>query len=106
MPKYLLQVSYTAEGARGVLKDGGSKRNQAAKTLVEGVGGKFEGLYFAFGSTDAFALADLPDNAAAAAVALAVSASGAASATTTVLMTPDEMDQAAKKTVRYTPPGH
>ena len=106
MPKYLVQVSYTAEGAKGLLKDGGSKRRQAAKALVEGLGGKFEALYFAFGSTDAFAIADLPDNAAAAAVALAVSASGAAAAKTTVLMTPEEMDQAAKKTARYTPPGH
>ena len=40
MPKYLLQVSYTAEGARGVAKDGGSKRREAARVLVESVGGK------------------------------------------------------------------
>lgn len=40
MPKYLLQVSYTPEGAKGLQKDGGTKRRQAAKGLVESVGGK------------------------------------------------------------------
>jgi uncharacterized protein with GYD domain len=106
MPKYLLQVSYTAEGAKGLLKDGGSKRRQAATALVEGLGGKMESLYFAFGKTDVFAIADLPDTSAAAATALALAASGAATCTTTVLITPEEIDKAAKKSVRYTPPGH
>ena len=105
MPKYLLKVSYTAEGAKGLLKDGGTKRRQAATALVEGLGGKLETLYFAFGKTDAFAIADLPDNSSVAAAALALAASGAATATTTVLITPEELDQAAKKSVRYTPPG-
>ena len=31
MPKYLVVATYTAEGAKGVLKDGGSKRRQAAE---------------------------------------------------------------------------
>ncbi len=62
MPKYLLQVNYTAEGAKGLLKDGGTKRRQAATALVEGLGGKMEALYFAFGETDVFAIADLPDS--------------------------------------------
>ena len=106
MPKYLLQVSYTAEGAKGLLKDGGSKRRQAAAALIEGLGGKMESLYFAFGKTDVFAIADLPDTSAAAAAVLALAASGAATCTTTVLITPEEIDNAAKKSVRYTPPGH
>lgn len=105
MPKYLLQVSYTADGARGVLKDGGTKRQAAARALVESVGGKLEALYFAFGECDVFAIADLPDNGSAAAVSLALGASGAVTSTTTVLLTPTEMDQAAKKSASYTPPG-
>ena len=60
MPKYLLQVSYTADGGKGLLRDGGSKRRAAARTLVESLGGKLESLYFAFGATDVFAIADLP----------------------------------------------
>ena len=30
MPKYLFTASYTAEGIKGLLKDGGSKREAAA----------------------------------------------------------------------------
>ena len=64
MPKYLLQASYTLDGVRGVLSKGGSARKAAAQAAAESVGGTLESFYFAFGSTDAFALADLPDNAA------------------------------------------
>src|SRR6516164_8987692 len=105
MPKYMLKVSYNAEGAKGVLKDGGTKRRQAAQALVESLGGKLECLYFAFGEPDVIAIADLPDNTATAAAAMALGASGLASGTTTVLLTPEEIDQAVKKPVRYTGPG-
>ena len=105
MPKYLLQVSYTADGAKGVMKDGGSKRRAAARTLVESLGGKLESLYYAFGDTDVFSVADLPDNAAAAAASLALAGSGAVKSKITVLLTPEEIDQAVKKAGTYTPPG-
>jgi uncharacterized protein with GYD domain len=105
MPKYLLKVSYNAEGAKGVLKDGGTKRRQVAQTLVESLGGKLECMYFAFGEPDVIVIADLPDNATVAAAAMALGASGLATGSTTVLLTPEEIDQAAKKTPRYTPPG-
>ena len=62
-------------------------------------------MYFAFGSTDVFAIADLPDNAAAAALALTVSGSGGATVTTVVLLTPEEIDTATQTGVQYTPPG-
>ncbi len=105
MAKYLVQASYTVEGAKGLLKDGGSKRRAAVENVLKGVGGKLEAFYFAFGDTDAFVIADVPDHAGAAAISLAVNASGAAHTKTTVLLTPEEMDQAAKKTVSYRPPG-
>ena len=105
MPKYLIMVSYTAEGAKGLLKDGGSKRRQAAETAVKSVGGKVESLYFAFGKHDAYVVIDAPDNAAVAAVSLAINASGALQTKTVVLLTPEEMDQAAKKSATYQPPG-
>jgi len=105
MPKYLLQASYTGDGAKGLIRDGGSKRRAAAKTLVESLGGKLEALYFAFGETDVFAIADLPDNAAAAAVSLTVAGSGALNSKITVLLTPEEVDTAVKKSGTYTPPG-
>jgi uncharacterized protein with GYD domain len=105
MPKYLLQGSYTAEGSKGLLKDGGSKRRVAAKTLVESLGGKIECLYFAFGETDVLAIVDMPDSASAAAASLTIGASGGLTGKLTVLLTPEELDQAAKKSATYTPPG-
>jgi len=105
MPKYLVQGSYTAEGTQGLLKDGGSKRRKAAEALTKSLGGRLEAFYFAFGETDAFAIVDVPDNVSAAAAALTIAASGAVRVRTTVLITPEEMDQAAKKTVSYRPPG-
>ena len=65
MPKYLLQVNYTLDGVKGVLSKGGSARRTAAEAAAVSAGGSLESLYFAFGSTDVFAVADLPDNAAA-----------------------------------------
>ena len=105
MPKYLIKASYSPEGARGVLKEGGSSRRDTIAKLAEGSGGTMEFFYFAFGQTDAYVVCDLPDNATAAAVALAVNSTGAATAETVVLMTPEEMDQAGTKTVDYRPPG-
>lgn len=105
MPKYLLQVSYTLEGTRGLMKDGGSKRRDAARALVESLGGKLESFYFAFGNTDAFAIADLPDDVAAASASLTVTGSGGAKSTVTVLQTPEQVDEVTKKSPSYTPPG-
>jgi uncharacterized protein with GYD domain len=105
VPKYLLQVNYTLDGVKGVLSKGGSARRAAAQAAAESLGGTLESMYFAFGSTDAFAIADLPDNGAAAAMALTVSGSGAATLTTVVLLTPEEIDTATQTSVQYTPPG-
>jgi uncharacterized protein with GYD domain len=105
MPKYLTIASYTAEGAKGLFKEGGSARRAAVEKLVESAGGRLEAFYFAFGENDVYSLADLPDHASAAAVALAVTASGAVRVKTVVLVTPEEVDQAAKKAVQYRPPG-
>jgi uncharacterized protein with GYD domain len=105
MPKYLVQASYSTEGVRGILKDGGSARRAAVAEAVESVDGKLEAMYFAFSEDDAFVILDLPDNASAAAVSLVVNGSGAAHTKTTVLLTPEEIDQATRKTIRYRPPG-
>ncbi len=59
-----VEVTYTADGAKGVLKDGGTKRKQAATKLIESVGGTLDEMYFAFGHADVIAIADMPDSAA------------------------------------------
>src|SRR5438094_9485656 len=91
MPKYLLQASYTAEGSKGLMKDGGTKRVSAARGLVESLGGKLESVYFAFGDTDVIAICDFPDSASAAAASLTIAGSGALSGKITVLLTPAEI---------------
>lgn len=105
MPKYLVQASYVGEGLKGLLKEGGSSRRASVEAVVKGMGGTLESFYYAFGEDDVFGVADFPDNATAAAFSLAVNASGAIKARTTVLMTPEEVDEAAKKTVDFRPPG-
>ena len=88
MPKYLFEASYTAEGAKGLIRDGGSKRRAAIEAVAESMGGRLEAFYFAYGKTDAFVLVELPDSASATAIALTVGASGAVRLRTTVLITP------------------
>lgn len=105
MAKYLIQASYVGEGIKGLLKEGGSSRRDAVDKLLASVGGKVEGFYYAFGDTDAYVIVDAPDNVTAAAIALTVAASGAVTLKTTVLMTPEEVDQATKKSPAYRAPG-
>lgn len=105
MAKYFLQASYTEEGLKGLLKEGGSKRRAAVEETIKGLGGKLEAFYYAFGDSDALVIVDVPDHVTATAASLTVNASGAARVKTTVLITPEEVDQATKKTVHYRPPG-
>jgi uncharacterized protein with GYD domain len=105
MPKYLLKARYNADGVRGVMKEGGSRREAAARTLVKSLGGKVEAFYFAHGEDDAVVICDFPDTATALAGVMAVNASGLVTASTTPLITAKEIDEAAKKTGKYRAPG-
>jgi uncharacterized protein with GYD domain len=105
MPKFLFEASYTQDGVKGVQSAGGSSRRDAIATMTEALGGKLECFYFAFGETDAYVIADVPDTERATAVALAVNASGGATVKTVVLLTPEEVDAAAQRSVDYRPPG-
>ncbi len=105
MAKYLLQATYTAEGAKGLAKEGGSGRRKMIEDMLKALGGRLEAFYFAFGGADVYSIAELPDTVTAAAVSLAINQSGAVRLTSVQLLTPEEMDQAAKKSVGYRPPG-
>ncbi|MGC9668982.1 GYD domain-containing protein [Planosporangium sp. 12N6] len=105
MPRFLIQATYTLDGLRGLLKDGGSGRVEAVRRMAESVGGRLESFDFGFGEPDTYVICELPDNKAAAAVALAIGAAGGASTKTVVLLTPAEVDQAVKQTVDYRAPG-
>ncbi|SNT37428.1 Uncharacterized protein, contains GYD domain [Asanoa hainanensis] len=105
MGKFLFTAAYTAEGRRGLLKDGGSGRVDAARKAAESVGGRVEAMYYGFGDHDVYIICDLPDNKAAAALSIAVGASGALDTRTVVLLTPDEVDRAARSAVDFRAPG-
>ncbi|HEY5422773.1 MAG TPA: GYD domain-containing protein [Ilumatobacteraceae bacterium] len=105
MAKYLFEVNYTLDGVKGVKAKGGSARRAAAEAAAKSAGGAIDEYYFAFGSTDVFVIADFPDNTSAAALALAVTAGGGATVRTVVLLTADEIDDATRRSIDYTPPG-
>jgi uncharacterized protein with GYD domain len=105
MPKFLWMASYTADGVKGVLKDGGTGRRAVVERMTEDLGGKVEAFYFAFGGDDVYVIADLPDTTTAAAISLTINAQGAVQLKTVELLTPEEVDEATKKSVDYRPPG-
>jgi uncharacterized protein with GYD domain len=106
MPKYLWRARYTAQGTRGLVKAGGSKRRKAVEAALRTVGGTLEAFYFALGEVDVYIIADVPDNVSITAASLVINAAGAVSVNTTALLTPDELDQAAKqyRHLAYRPP--
>jgi uncharacterized protein with GYD domain len=105
MPKYLLHGSYTEEGLKGLLKEGGTKRVEATKQAIESLGGKLEAYYFAFGENDYYLIVDQPESVNVIAGTLIANATGTVKLKTTVLITPEEVDQAVKKTMDWRPPG-
>ena len=105
MPKYLYQANYTATGMQGLLREGGTSRRQVFAAMAQEQGGELEAFYYAFGGADLLIIFDLPDPATAAAISLAITAGGALSISTVQLITPEEIDEAVRKTVNYRPPG-
>ena len=105
MPKYLIQGSYSEQGLKGLLTEGGSKRREAADQSTKALAGQLEAFYYAFGNNDFIIIVDLPSNVDASALSLTANASGAVQSRITVLITPEEVDQAVKKTVKFRPPG-
>ena len=104
MPKYLVQGSYTDQGLKGLQKEGGSKRRVMVEKLAEAMGGKLEVFYYAFGSDDFVIILDLPSNIDMAATAIVAQASGMVKSRVTVLMAPEDVDQAVQRKVDFRPP--
>jgi uncharacterized protein with GYD domain len=105
MAKYMLIGSYTASGAAGVLKEGGSGRRDAARAAIESAGGTLDSFYFGFGTDDYYVTMDFPEHASVAAAALTIGASGSSRARTIVLLSPEDLDAASQKSVSFRPPG-
>jgi uncharacterized protein with GYD domain len=105
MAKYMVAGSYTPDGIPGLLEEGGTGRVKRVTQMIEALGGTIESFYYGFGDHDVYVIVDLPDNESATAISMAVNATGAVVLTTTVLMTPEQMDAAARKAVDYRAPG-
>jgi uncharacterized protein with GYD domain len=105
MPKYLFRATLTADGLKGLLTEGGTKRREVVERTVQGLGGTLESMYWAFGDQDVYAIVELPGNTSAAAMGLVVSAAGAVRTSTVVLLSAADIDEAVRQKVDYQAPG-
>src|SRR5262245_53589986 len=97
MPLYLIKFSYTPEAWAKLIKKPEDRR-ETIGPLLDAVGGKLHGLWFAFGDHDGYVLCEAPDNTAAATAVLTVTGTGAfRSVETTVLLTVEETLQALQR---------
>ncbi len=105
MGKYLINASYSSEGTRGLLKEGGTSRQAMVEGMAKNLGGSVDSFYYCFGQSDVIAIMDVPDATTAAAISMGIKATGAVDISLTVLLEPSVIDEAAKKSVGYRPPG-
>jgi uncharacterized protein with GYD domain len=106
MPKYLIQTAYTPESWMAMTKSP-QDRLEAVRPAIEGLGGKLDVGYLAFGEYDLVAIVDFPENVSAASFSISVASKGGVKAfKTTPLMTMDEAVQAMEKAggSTYSPP--
>ena len=104
MPKYMFIGSYTKEGAKGVLKEGGSGRRDAAKAVIASAGGTLES-YFRLRRRRFLHHRRLPEPCGRGGDRPDGGATGTSKSRTVVLLTPEELDAASNVTVDYRPPG-
>jgi len=105
MAKFLWHGSYTERGAKALADEGGTKRRAGVEQAVTAMGGTLEAMYFAFGDDDYYAIVDMPDHVSGAAVSLATALAGAVRLKTVVLLTAEDLDEAAKRAHEYQGPG-
>jgi len=105
MPTYLYHGHYINEGIKGLMKDSGTGRETIIRSLIESFGGTCHAVYYGL-DTDAYAVAEMPDNATAYQVAMIWNASGRLNVQTIPLLTPAQMDEVTKvKRPDYRAPG-
>lgn len=105
MPRYMLHGTYTASGAAGLMKEGGTSRRAAVDAVAKSVGGSIESMDWAFGAEDFYIIANVPDAETAAALSLTVGATGAVRVTTSELLSAAQVDEVVRRRVDYRPPG-
>ena len=71
MAYYMFQASFTSEAWAKMVQEP-QNREQSIRPMIEKLGGKLIGYWFAFGESDAVVIAQFPDAVSAAAASLAV----------------------------------
>ncbi|MET4093867.1 GYD domain-containing protein [Arthrobacter sp. UYCu712] len=105
MTKYLFEANYVGDGIKGLMREGGTKRREALVEALNSVGGTLESFYYAFGDTDVLGVFEIPDQSDAAALSLMINSTGSVNVHLKPLMTPEDLDKAARKTLSYRAPG-
>lgn len=105
MSTYLWRVNYTESGAQGLINEGGTGRCAAIREMVESVGGKVHGCYFALVDHHLYVIGEVPDDVAAATLSVWTTASGVARSDAIPLLSPEQMDVAVRRSVTYQSPG-
>jgi uncharacterized protein with GYD domain len=103
--RYLSKVSYSVDGVRGLIAEGGTARVATVTKVIEGMGGTVHSFDFALGDDDAYLVIEMPDVVDGVAISLAVAAGGGARVSLVPLVTPAEVDAATKKLPAYRAPG-
>jgi len=107
MPLYLTRFSYTSETWQAMIARPEDRRDMA-RAIIESVGGRLHGFWYAFGPYDGYTLWEAPDNVKMASITLALASRGAIkSQETVVLLTVEETLDALKGAalVPYRRPG-
>ena len=107
MPHYLLQGTFSAQAISGLVKNP-EDRSVAIRSIVEGLGGRLECMYYTFGESDVFVIVELPDNVTMAAMSMGSHTGGLmTNIKTTVLIPISEGVEAARiaGSIDYQPPG-
>ena len=105
---YLTEMKLTKQGIKGMAEAKDDRRETIGK-LMEGLGGKLLGYYFAVGDADLILIGEAPSHDAYSSALLSSIMAGTIEDTkTTVLMSYEEGISAMKKasSVGYTPPGN
>jgi uncharacterized protein with GYD domain len=106
--RQLWTAEYSAAGAAGAMKDGGTGRKAAIEQLVASVGGTLEACYFAAinNGIGVVLIVEVPSDAASNAIVTTIMASGAVlGASTITISTADEFDAALALSPAYSAPG-